>query len=82
MNSVIEQVEAFRRYVLEHAKGDAADLSLDDLFAHWSGLNRSAQELEQSRQSLNRGLADADAGLLVDASQAIPETRARLIRIA
>ena len=80
MSTVIEQVEAFRQYVLEQSQIDATDASLEDLFQRWYASRLSETELEQRLQSLKRGLADANAGRLVDADVAIQETRARLMR--
>jgi len=80
MSTVIEQVEAFRQYVLEQTQIDASDASLEDLFQRWCASRLSDTELEQSLQSLKRGLADAEAGRLVDADVAIQETRSRLMR--
>jgi hypothetical protein len=36
MSTVIEQVEAFRQYVLEQTQIDASEASLEDLFQRWS----------------------------------------------
>ena len=80
MSTVIEQVEAFRQYVLEQTQIDAAEASLEDLFQRWYASRLSETELDQSLQSLKRGLADAEAGRLIDADVAIQETRARLMR--
>lgn len=80
MSTVIEQVEAFRQYVLEQTQLDASDASLEDLFQRWYASRLSEAELEQSLQSLKRGLEDAEAGRLVDADVAIQETRSRLMR--
>ncbi len=80
MSTVIEQVEAFRQYVLEQSQMDASEASFEELFQRWFASRLSETELEQSLQSLNRGLADAAAGRLVDANMAIQETRARLLR--
>ena len=80
MSTVIEQVEAFRQYVLEQTQIDASDASLEDLFQRWYASRLSEAELEQSLQSLKRGLEDAEAGRLVDADVAIQETRSRLMR--
>ena len=80
MSTVIEQIEAFHQYVLEQTQIDASAASLEDLFQRWYASRLSEAELEQSLGSLRRGLADADAGRLVDADVAIRETRARLLR--
>ena len=80
MSTIIEQVEAFRQYVLEQTQIDASDASLEDLFQRWYASRLSEAELEQSLQSLKRGLEDAEAGRLVDADVAIQETRSRLMR--
>ena len=80
MSTVIEEVEAFRQYVLEHSRTGPADASLEDLFQRWYASRLSEAELGQSLQSLRRGLADADAGRLVDADVEIQETRARLLQ--
>ena len=78
MSTVIEEVEAFREFVHEQSHGEAADLSLEDLFQRWRALRPVTRELEQSLRSLARGLDDAKAGHVVDADQAIHETRSRL----
>ena len=80
MSTVIEQVEAFRQYVLEQSQMNASEASLEELFQRWFASRLSETELEQSLQSLNRGLADADTGWLVDANIAIQESRARILR--
>ena len=80
MSTVIEEVEAFRHYVLEHSRTGSTGASLDELFQRWSASRLSEAELEQSLESLRRGLADPDAGRLVDADVAIQETRARLLQ--
>ena len=82
MTTLVEQVEQFRRYVVEHAQNDATEASLEELFHRWCTSRSSANELEQSLQSLERGLADAEAGRLVDAKEAIEATRNRLQRTA
>ena len=81
-STVIEQVEAFREFVLEQSQSEEAGVSLEDLFQRWCASRPMAQELEQSLRSLNRGLADVEAGRLVDADQSIHETRSRLQRSA
>lgn len=80
MSTVIEELEAFRQYVLEHSRTDSTDASFEELFQRWTASRLSEAEREQSLQSLRRGLADADAGHLVDAEVAIQETRARLVQ--
>jgi len=82
MTTLVEQVEQFRRYVVEQAQNDAKEASLEELFQRWCTSRSSANELEQSLHSLERGLADAEAGRLVDSSEAIDETRNRLQRTA
>ena len=82
MSTVIEEVEAFRQYVLEHSGTDSSGVSLEDLFQRWYASRLSETELEQSLESLRRGLDDAEAGRLVDADVAIQETCARLMPIA
>ena len=78
MSTVIEEVEAFREFVLEQSHGEAADLSLEVLFRRWCALRPVTRELDESLRSLTRGLDDAKAGRVVDADQAIRETRSRL----
>ena len=78
MRTVIEEVEAFREFVLEQFRGEAADLSLEDLLGRWRALRPVTREFEQSLQSLARGLDDAKAGRVVDADHAVHETRFRL----
>ena len=80
MSTVIEELEAFRQYVLEHSRTDSKGASLEELFQRWCASRLSEAELEQSLESLRSGLADPDAGRLVDADLAIQETRARLLQ--
>ena len=80
MTTLVEQVEQFRRYVVEQAQNDAKEASLEELFQRWCKSRSSANELEQSLHSLERGLAEA--GRLVDANEAIDATRNRLQRTA
>jgi len=80
MSTVIEEVEAFRQYVLKHSATDASGVSLEDLFHRWYASRLAETELEESLKSLRRGLADADAGRVVDADLAIRETRVRILR--
>ena len=80
MSTVNEELEAFRQYVLEHSRTDPTGASLEEVFQRWCASRLSEAELEQSLQSLRRGLADADAGRLVDADAAVQEMRARLVQ--
>ncbi len=80
MSTVIEELEAFRQYVLEHSRTGSTGASLDELFQRWSASRLSEAELEQSLESLRRGLADPDAGRLVDADVVIKGTRDRLLQ--
>ena len=80
MSTVIAELEAFRQYVLDHARIDDNEISLEDLFQCWSISRQAEAESKQCLQSLRRGLADADAGHLVVADVAIQETRARLLQ--
>lgn len=80
MSTVIEELEAFQQYVLEHSRTDSAGVSLEELFQRWYACRLSEAELEQSLQSLRRGLADVDAGRLVDADAAVQEMMARLVQ--
>jgi len=82
MTTLVEQVEQFRRYVVEQSRNDAPEVSLEELFQRWCKSRPSANELEHSLQSLERGLADAEAGRLVDPNEAIEATRNRLQRTA
>lgn len=81
MSSVIEQAEAFREYVVRQCQGGHTNSSLEELFQNWRATFSTATELKQSLQSLSCGLADAQAGRLIDADQAIDETRTRLQRM-
>lgn len=82
MTTLVEQVEQFRRYVVERSRNDAKEVSLEELFQRWCASRSSPNELEQSLKSLERGLADADAGRLVDGNEALDATRNRLQRTA
>lgn len=78
MSTVIEQADAFRRYVAEQSQNGGSRLTLDELFKRWQATNLSDEALADSLQSLERGLADAESGRLVDAEEAIANTRSRL----
>jgi hypothetical protein len=78
MSTVIEEVEAFRKFVHELSREEDADLSLEDLLQRWRALRPETRDLEQSLQSLTRGIDDATAGRIVDADDAIHETRSRI----
>jgi hypothetical protein len=80
MSTVIAELEAFRQYVVDHARIDDNEISLEDLFQRWSVSRQAEAESKQSLQSLRRGLADADAERLVDVDVEIKETRALLLQ--
>ena len=79
MSTVLEDVEAFRKFVLEHSRTEEAGIAIEDLFQRWHASRLSANELQQSLESLNRGLADVAAGRLFDAQDAIQQTRIRML---
>jgi predicted transcriptional regulator len=78
MSTVLEDVEAFRKFVLEHSRTEEAGIAIEDLFQRWHASRLSESELQQSLESLNRGLADVAAGRLFDAQDAIQQTRNRM----
>ena len=78
MSTVLEDVEAFRKFVLEHSRTEEAGIAIEDLFQRWQASRLSESELLQSLESLNRGLADVAAGRLIDAQDAIQQTRNRM----
>lgn len=78
MSTIIEQSEEFHRFVMEQSREGQANLTLDDLFQQWRAATPSEEELKQSLESLDRGLKDAEAGRLIDADDAISDTRTRL----
>ena len=78
MSTIIEQADSFRRYVELQSQNAEADLTLDELFQRWKTLPDSDQELQESLEAFDRGVADADAGRLVDPQSAIAAARKRL----
>ena len=78
MSTVLDDVEAFRKFVLEHSRIEGAGIAIEDLFQRWQASRLSETELQQSLESLNRGLADVAAGRLIDAQDAIQQTRNRM----
>jgi predicted transcriptional regulator len=80
MSTILEDVEAFRKFVLEHSGTEEAGIAIEDLFQRWHASRLSQSELQQSLESLNRGLADVAAGRLIDANDAIQQTRSRLLK--
>lgn len=78
MSTLVEQADHFRLYVVEQSQNGGGNLSLHELFRRWQAVNLSQPQLTDSLESLQRGLDDADAGRLVDAADAIADTRSRL----
>ena len=78
MGTVLDDVEAFRKFVLEHSRIEEASTAIEDLFQRWQASRLSESELQHSLESLNRGLADVAAGRLIDAQDAIQQTRNRM----
>ena len=78
MSTVLDDVEAFRKFVLEHSRTEEAGIAIEDLFQRWQASRLSETDLQQSLESLNRGLADVAAGRLIDAQDAIQQTRNRM----
>jgi len=67
MSTVLDDIEAFRKFVLEQSRIDEAGIAIEDLFQRWQASRLSESELQQSLESLTRGLADVAAGRLIDA---------------
>jgi len=58
------------------------DSSMDESHQRLNGALHTPPEFEQSLQALQRGLADAEAGRLVNATEAINAARNRIQRTA
>jgi hypothetical protein len=71
----VDDIQAFRSFIDEQlATGDTLP-TVGEILARWEFENESQEEREEGLEALRRGLADADAGRVVPAREAIAELR-------
>ena len=72
------ELDGFSQFAVEKIGNGGADLTLEDLVELWRAENPTDEELQESLASLERGLADAEAGRIHPADEALTELRKRL----
>jgi hypothetical protein len=71
---------AFRRFIREHPRIEEIDIAIEVFFLRWQASRLTESELQQSPESLNRGLAEVSAGRLIDAPDARQQTPNRMVK--
>ena len=71
----LEQLESFHRFASDRVKTGGEDLTMDELYDLWRLENLPPEELQDSLESLRRGLADAEAGRVRPADEVLEELR-------
>jgi hypothetical protein len=74
----LEQIESFHQFAHDRAKNGGADLTMDEIYDLWRLENLPPEELQESLESLRRGIADAEAGRVRPADDVIEELRHRI----
>ena len=72
-SSATSELTRFREYLDQRISGGEVELSPEDALRDW-------RDLQESLQSVRRGLADADAGRMRSAESLLDELRTRLVR--
>lgn len=69
----ISELFSFREYLDQRIASGEAELTPENALRDW-------REMQESLQSIRRGLADADAGRIRTAESLLDELQARLVR--
>ena len=69
----ISELCSFREYLDQPIAGGEVELTSENALRDW-------RELQESLQSIRRGIADADAGRIRTADSLLDELQARLVR--
>jgi predicted transcriptional regulator len=71
-----DDIQAFRSFIDEQLATTGGTLpTVGEILARWEFENETPEEREEGLEALRRGLADADAGSVVPAREAIAELR-------
>ncbi len=73
MPATIEELAQFQQFAAEQLKNGGAAMSLEELVELWRRQRPSDDELLESLESLQRGLADIQAGRVLPARTVIEE---------
>jgi hypothetical protein len=71
----VDDIHAFRSFIDEQLASGGTLPTVCEILALWEFENESPEMREEGLESLRRGLADADAGRVVPAREAIAELR-------
>jgi hypothetical protein len=74
MRATLEQVDSFREFARRQLANGGADLTIDELFDRW----RQECELDATLQSVERSMAEFDAGLSQSLEDADADIRRQL----
>jgi hypothetical protein len=69
----ISELRSFREYLDQRIAGGEVELTPENALRDW-------REMQESLQSIRRGIADADAGRIRTAESLLDELQARLVR--
>ena len=69
-----QDLHAFKNFIDEQLAADAVP-TVDEAIARWDYENETAEERQQTLESIRRGLADVEAGRVMPAREAIAELR-------
>lgn len=75
MPSIEQQLESFHQFAAEQVGNGGSEFTLEDLVDLWRAANPADDELQDSLASLQRGLADAEAGRSYPARDALAKLR-------
>lgn len=73
MPATLDELAEFQRFASEQLRNGGAALSLEELLERWRGHRPADEELAESVPSLQRGLADIEAGRVFPARAVIQE---------
>jgi len=73
MSATLDELAEFQQFAAEQLRNGGAALSLEELLERWRGQRPTDDELAESLASLQRGLADIEAGRVFPARTVIQE---------
>jgi hypothetical protein len=71
----VDDIHAFRSFIDEQLASGGTLPTVGEILARWEFENENSEEREEGLAALRRGLADADAGRVIPARQAINDLR-------
>lgn len=75
MPATQEELNAFHEFASEQLRNGGAELSLDELYEQWRLENPTPREQTDIHASIQRGLADVEAGRYEPADKVMRELR-------